>query len=337
MREPPHHVAAPVAAPAAPQSSQPAAVPELDPVAARRWRSLKRAASPWLHEEVGQRMAQRLDWLVQRPGTWVSWNPALGGWQAQQTLAARYPEAQLLTLDEQGRALAPALPEQAAAPTTTAVPAALAPAALAPLPPRRTASAAPFGPGQADWLWANMALHLYARPQALLAHWRGWLRPEGLLFFSCLGPDTLMELRDIYQTLGWPPPHQPFTDMHDWGDLLLESGFSDPVLDMERLRLSYPSAERLLQDLREGGRNLHRQRAPGLRGHAHRQRLLQALEQHLPRNAEGQLCLTVEVVYGHAVKAMPRVPLAATTTVALDEMRSLLQRSKQTATPKPCP
>jgi len=284
---------APDAARGAPQSVA-AGVPDLDPVAAQRWRSLARHASPWLHEEIGQRMAQRLDWLVQRPSAWLSWNPALGGLLAQQAVQARYPEARWQALDEQGRA----------------------------------ASAAPIGPGQADMLWANMALHLYAQPQALLAHWRDWLRHEGLLFFSGLGPDTLLELRRVYQALGWPPPHQPYTDMHDWGDMLVQAGFNAPVLDMERLTLSYPSAERLLQDLREGGRNLHLQRPEGLRGRQHRQRLLQALEQQLPRNAGGHLCLTVEVVYGHALKAAPRVPVAASSTVALDDMRTLLRRPR---------
>lgn len=284
-------------------------VPELDPVAAQRWRTLARPESPWLHEEVGQRMAQRLDWLVQRPRAWLSWNPALGGLLAQQAVAARYPEAQLQLLDEQGR---PQAPHAIPCPQSHALP------LDAPL----------MVPGQADWLWANMALHLYAQPQALLACWRDWLRPDGLLFFSCLGPDTLQELRRVYEVLGWPAPHQPYTDMHDWGDQVVEAGFAAPVLDMERLTLSYPSAGRLLQDLREGGRNLHLQRAEGLRGRSHRQRLLQALEQHLPRNAQGQLCLTVEVIYGHAVRAAPRLPVAASTTVALDDMRTLLRRPR---------
>ncbi|MDO8274750.1 MAG: hypothetical protein Q7T22_04425, partial [Serpentinimonas sp.] len=210
-----------------------AGVPDLDPVAAQRWRTLARPASPWLHEEIGQRMAQRLDWLTQRPSAWLSWNPALGGLLAQEAVQARYPEARWQALDEQGR-------------------------------PQRQASGAALQPGQADMLWANMALHLYAQPQALLVHWRDWLRPEGLLFFSGLGPDTLLELRRVYEVLGWPPPHQPYTDMHDWGDMLVQAGFNAPVLDMERLTLSYPSAERLLQDLREGGRNLHLQRPEGL-------------------------------------------------------------------------
>ena len=154
-------------------------VPDLDPVAARRWRSRARAASPWLHEEIGQRMAQRLDWLVQPPSAWVSWHPLLGGLQAQQAVQARYPAAHWQALDEQGQPVAgqaaPAQPVQptAAPPNTT---------------PTAPASKALIVPGQADMLWANMALHLYARPQALLANWRDWLRPRDCCFFPALGP-----------------------------------------------------------------------------------------------------------------------------------------------------
>jgi malonyl-CoA O-methyltransferase len=62
--------------------------------------------------------------------------------------------------------------------------------------------------------------------------------------FSCLGPDTLRELRALYAALGWPPPAHEFTDMHDWGDMLVASGFAEPVMDMERITLSFatPSA-----------------------------------------------------------------------------------------------
>ena len=45
--------------------------------------------------------------------------------------------------------------------------------------------------------------------------------------FSCLGPDTLRELRAVYAALGWPVPSHTFTDMHDWGDMLVQAGFAD--------------------------------------------------------------------------------------------------------------
>ena len=58
-------------------------------------------------------------------------------------------------------------------------------------------------------------------PQALIAQWHRALAVDGFLMFSCLGPDTLRELRALYRALGWPPPAHDFTDMHDWGDMLV--------------------------------------------------------------------------------------------------------------------
>ena len=75
--------------------------------------------------------------------------------------------------------------------------------------------------------------------------------------FSCLGPDTLRELRGLYRALGWPPPAHDFTDMHDWGDMLVHAGFAEPVMDMERITLTWETPQRLLEELRELGANLH--------------------------------------------------------------------------------
>jgi malonyl-CoA O-methyltransferase len=113
--------------------------------------------------------------------------------------------------------------------------------------------------------------------------------------FSCLGPDTLMELRTLYRSLNWPAPSHEFTDMHDWGDMLLSAGFAEPVMDMERITLTFATPERLLQELRGLGRNLRLGRFAGLRGRRWHRQLLDGL-------AQAPLQLTFEVIYGHAFK-----------------------------------
>ena len=134
----------------------------------------------------------------------------------------------------------------------------------------RIGGAAPhFGPvpdGGVQMLWSNMALHLSADPQALIARWHRALDVDGFLMFSCLGPDTVRELRALYQALGWPPAAHEYTDMHDWGDMLVQAGFAEPVMDMERITLTYETPARLVQELREIGRNLHPARFGALRG-----------------------------------------------------------------------
>jgi malonyl-CoA O-methyltransferase len=183
-------------------------------------------------------------------------------------------------------------------------------------------------PPQADqmqMIWANMALHLSDDPQALLKQWHQALAVDGFLMFSCLGPDTLRELRDVYAQQGWPPPSHDFTDMHDWGDMLVHAGFAEPVMDMERITLTYESPERLLEELRQLGRNFHTQRFAGLRGRAWHQQLQRALLALASPQHDGRLVLTIEVIYGHALKPLPKIKMTGESVIALQDMRGLLK------------
>jgi len=179
-------------------------------------------------------------------------------------------------------------------------------------------------------LWANMALHMAADPQALIAQWHRALAVDGFLMFSCLGPDTLRELRGLYRALGWPPPGHEFTDMHDWGDMLVHAGFAEPVMDMERITLTWETPARLLAELRELGANLHPARFAGLRGRGWRARLERELDAAL-RTADGRLALTFEIVYGHALKPAPRLRVSDQSAISLQDMRALLQTERRPA------
>jgi malonyl-CoA O-methyltransferase len=302
--------------------------PTIDAVAAERWRLHAPALSPWLHEEVGARMQQRLDWIKRQPQAWAHWSPLRGGLRTHGQIVARYPQAQVLLVES-----APRLAQQAQR----------ALAARAPWWQRWTGGRGTGvqwsvdGAGlQVDMVWANMLLHTAAQPQRMLQQWADSLQPEGFLMFSCLGPDTARELHALYAQAGWPAAGQQFTDMHDWGDMLVQAGFSEPVMDMERLVLTYEQPQSLLRELRELGRNLHPARHPGLRGRAWRQELEQALSRQLLRPTETgaeRLALTFEVIYGHAFKAAPRVPVSDTSRIKLADMRSLLRSGKKPRPP----
>jgi malonyl-CoA O-methyltransferase len=174
-------------------------------------------------------------------------------------------------------------------------------------------------------LWANMALHETADPLALLADWHRLLAVDGFLMFSCLGPDTAREVRALYEALSWPPASHQLTDMHDWGDMLVQTGFAEPVMDMERITLTFETPARLLQELAELGRNFHPDRFAGLRGRAWKARLEQLISERLPRGPDGRITLTFELIYGHALKARPRVKVSALSSVSVADMRSILQ------------
>jgi malonyl-CoA O-methyltransferase len=258
-------------------------------------------------------MADRLEWIRMAPATWVDWAPVRGGLDAHRLVAARYSRAPCWVLEDQ---------------------AAHAEAARRELGRKwwQLGTAAvhvgePPGAG-VQMLWANMALHMAADPQALIEHWHRLLAVDGFLMFSCLGPDTVRELRELYGRLGWPAPAHDFTDMHDWGDMLVHAGFAEPVMDMERITLTWESAGRLLTELRELGANLNRGRFPALRGRRWRAALETELDDAL-RGPDGRLALTFEIVYGHALKALPRMPVAGESALSADDMRAMLRAGRK--------
>lgn len=290
--------------------------PTIDPVAAARWHARTVTDSAWLHDEVARRMEERLDWILREPRHWVHWEPLQGGHRVHARLAARYPQAQCWLVQSVRDAQHPMLKP-------------LTPPWWHPARWRGRVQAGQVPPaGEAGLLWANMALHMAPDPQALMARWHAALAVDGFVMFSCLGPDTLRELRTMYQRQGWPAPAHEFTDMHDWGDMLVQAGFAEPVMDMERIELTFETPQRLLQELRELGRNLHPQRFTGLRGRAWRTALGQALLSLAVPAGDGRLTLTFEIIYGHAFKPPPRMPVAPHSTLSLEEMRQTLRQRR---------
>jgi len=261
-------------------------------------------------------MEERLAWIVKKPSRWVHWAPLRGGLQAQELLTKRYPNSECFVLET--------LVDRAQAAHKLIAKPWWHPARWWGTPVRVGLPAQPV-----QMLWANMALHMEADPQALIERWHGLVETDGFLMFSCLGPDTLRELRRVYADMGWPAPSHEFTDMHDWGDMLVRAGFAEPVMDMERITLSFATPQRLLQELRELGRNLSVARFQGLRGRAWRDALHAAITRHLTPPAGGQaLELTFEIIYGHAFKPAPRMAVQAQTAVSLEEMRKALKLAK---------
>lgn len=284
----------------------------MDGAAVDRWARLTCTPSPWLHDEVGTRMAQRLHWIKTPPASWLDWSPLRGGAAAGQVVAGLYKHSKHF------------LPPSLSSKEMEAIK--KMDADRLGLWARLTGQwRTPIGPdGRVGMVWANMSLHDTQLPRTMMQRWHTHLNVDGFLMFSCLGPDSLTELRTVYNRLGWPAPCHAFTDMHDWGDMLVESGFDAPVMDVERIVLSYTSADRLLQDLRQFGRNLSAQRSRITRGRQWRSELVRALEAELPRTPDGQMTLTFEVIYGHAYKPLPRVKVASSSAVSLADMKQLL-------------
>lgn len=174
----------------------------------------------------------------------------------------------------------------------------------------------PFAHGALDMVWSNLALHWHPQPDRVFAEWRQALRVDGLLMFSCFGPDTFKQLRSAFELIDTEPHTLPFVDMHDFGDMLVNAGFSTPVMDMENITVTYDTPQRLLEDVRAWGGNPLESRRRGLLGREAYARVLRALEQQ--RGSDGKIALTFEVIYGHAFKPRPKTTASGETIIRFD-------------------
>ncbi len=279
-------------------------------------RRLARADQPpWLHAEVARRMAQRLALIRLKPALVLDWWGRCGASSA--VLQQAHPQARRVVV-EPTQALVDRSLQAERQPWWSA-----RRWSGGPVEVQRESAPLPAG---AQMVWANMMLHAVADPPALFERWQQALRVDGFVMFSCLGPGTLRELRALYQRLGWGPPTQGFIDMHDLGDMMVHSGFADPVMDQEVLSLRWDSPQAVLSELRTLGSNAAPQRAAGLRTPRWRARLLAELEGL--RGLDGKIALSFEVAYGHAFKAAPRVRPGEQTTVSLDDMRAMVRSTR---------
>jgi malonyl-CoA O-methyltransferase len=297
----------------------PATAAALDPNALRHVlaRMARADAAPWLHGEVARRMAERLPVIREAPQRWLDWWGFIGG--GAMAVQAVLPAAQRTVVEPTAALLQRSRGQ-------------LRGAWWAPWRrPGRSGSAVlgeqEVPAGQAQLLWANMMLHTSPDPALTLAAWHRALAVGGYLMFSTYGPDTLKELRALYAGQGWPAPHPPFVDMHDLGDMLVHAGFADPVMDQETLHLSWTTAESLLAEVRSLGGHLGARRGSGLRTPRWRDALLQGLRRSA--DAQGRITLSIEVVYGHAFKALPRQARGEPATVSLESLRLTMGKHRR--------
>src|SRR5690606_4436805 len=150
---------------------------------------------------------------------------------------------------------------------------------------------------------SNMTLQ-WCDPARVFDGVREALAPGGLWMFSTVGPDTLLELDNAWRQVDDGAHVHEFIDMHHLGDALLALGFVDPVMDVDRITLTYPDVGLLLRDLKTlGVVNARRSRSRGLLGRRRYRALVEAYESY--RNDDGDLPSTWEVVYGHAFAPVP--------------------------------
>jgi malonyl-CoA O-methyltransferase len=174
----------------------------------------------------------------------------------------------------------------------------------------------PIASGSMDMVWSNLALQWCNDLPATFAELQRVIKTDGLLMFSSFGVDTLKELRAAFRDVDGYNHLNRFADMHDIGDMLVSAGFADPVMEMEKITLTYGDVRAVMQDLKNiGAHNATAGRAQGMMGKAAWQRVTGNYEK---LRRDGKLPATFEIIYGHAWKPAPKLATDGRTIIKTD-------------------
>lgn len=244
-----------------------------------------------LQRQTADELLERLSLVSIQPNRIVDLGAGTG--RNLSLLAKRYPKAQLVAVD-----IAPAMLQQARQVYQQNLglkrwfPNSNKPIYLA-----GDAEALPLADNSVDLIFANLSLQ-WCDPRTSFAEISRVLRPDGLIMFTSLGPDTLTELRQAWASVDDYPHVNMFYDMHDIGTAMMDAGLANPVLDTDRYTLTYDSSMVLMKDLKIlGARNVNTARRRGLTGKKSIQAVANKYETF---RRDGVLPATYEVIFGHA-------------------------------------
>ena len=239
-----------------------------------------------LQQEVANRLVERMEFMSMKPRCILDAGSGTGF--VSQLLAERFPKAKITALD-----LAFNMLKQAKS--------------------KRTfkqrwnkqfryvnaeVESLPFADASVELIISGLTLQWCQDLPKVFKEFRRVLAPGGLLLFSSFGPDTLKELRQSWAEVDEVPHVNAFADMHDVGDALVQSGFADPVMDMEMLTVTYKDVKTVMRDLKQiGAHNVMQGRSHNITGKNKLQNMIKAYEQF---RVEGLLPVSHEIVYGHA-------------------------------------
>ena len=243
-------------------------------------------AAAVLQEEIASRLVERMDYMSMKPARILDAGAGTGF--ISQLLATRYPKAKIIALDlalnmlKQGkskRSLKQRWNKQFKYINAEV-------------------ESIPLADASVDLVISGLTIQWCQDLPKVFKEFRRILAPNGLLLFSTFGPETLKELRQSWAEVDDLPHVNAFTDMHDVGDALMQSGFADPVMDMEMLTVTYNDVKTAMRDLKQiGAHNVMQGRSHQMTGKTKLQKMMQAYEQF---RVDGLLPVSYEIVYGHA-------------------------------------
>ncbi|MES1990063.1 MAG: methyltransferase domain-containing protein [Pseudomonadota bacterium] len=185
----------------------------------------------------------------------------------------------------------------------------------------------PFADKSFDLVLSALSLHWANDLPGALIQIRRALVPDGLFMGAMLGGETLTELRQAMNQAeiecegGLSPRISPFADLRDLGALMQRAGFALPVVDSDRVTVTYKNPLALMRELRGMGETnavSERRRIP-----LKRTTLMRAAEIYAEKFAlpDGRVTATFEILMcagwsPHESQQKPLKPGSATTRLA---------------------
>lgn len=175
-----------------------------------------------------------------------------------------------------------------------------------------------------DLVFSNFMLQ-WCDYKKVFAEFRRILKPDGLLMFTTFGPDTLKELKQSWAQVDDHAHVNDFTDMHDLGDELVNTGLAEPVMDMDLMALTYDDVMSVMSDLKAIGANttLKNQKKPAEQGLVTPSKLKRVIQHYENYRSDGVVPASYEVIYGHAWKTKQRATKIPQTefSVSVDQLK----------------
>lgn len=197
-------------------------------------KSSQLGALDFIFKELATRVISRLDYIKLTPKRILDCGSGLGF--DRELLAQKYPESLLIELDCAIEVLRPQLPPKSKW------------SLWRKLSSRQfvcgDAYHLPLATASINFFYSNLLLPYISDIPAFIREMRRVLALGGAFCFAGLGVDSLKELRALGLS------SYRFPDMHDIGDMLIDAGFSNPVVDTEYITLDYDDLQTLLQDIR---------------------------------------------------------------------------------------
>jgi len=231
-----------------------------------------------LEQEVASRLLERLEFQRLTPRRIVDLGCGTG--QASAELKSRFRKAEVIGLDISHAMLVQLRRRSSVVRRLRAVCADM--------------SALPLADHSSELLFSNLALQWCRDPVSLFAEFRRVLTPGGMLLFSSFGPGSLRELRAAWAEVDGTAQTVEFADILQAGDALMAAGFQEPVMDAERITVSYPDIDSLVHELE----------ATGTSGFLQGRSLAEVIDPlekaYEPFRVEGRYPVTYEIIYGTA-------------------------------------